>query len=92
MQKSYLFAFQNKELSYDQKRGIITLIPKKGKDLCLLKNWGQLVDYKILTKALATRLQVILKNIINPDQVGYLAGRFIGENIRTTADILTYCK
>ena len=92
---SYLFAFKKKELSYDQKRGIITLIPKKGKDLCSLKNWRPIsllnVDYKILTKALAARLQAILKNIINPDQVGYLAGRFIGENIRTTSDILSFC-
>ena len=60
------------------------------------KNWRPVsllnVDYKILTKALATRLQGMLKNIINPDQVGYLAGHSIDENIRTTADILTYCK
>ena len=50
------------------------------------------VDYKILTKALAIRTQKVLDNIISPDQVGYIKGRFIGENIRTTADILTFCK
>ena len=36
------------------------------------------------------RLQVIFGDIINPDQVGYLKGRFIGENIRTIKDIIDY--
>ena len=40
---------------------------------------------------LAQTLQIVLKQIINPDQVGYITDRFMGENIRTTADILTYC-
>ena len=31
-----------------------------------------------------------LGDIINPDQVGYLKGRFIGENIRTVKDIMDY--
>ena len=38
------------------------------------------------------RLQKILNKIISPDQVGYIKGCFIGINIRTTADILTYCR
>ena len=38
------------------------------------------------------RLQQILNKIISPDQVGYIKGHFIGVNIRTTADILTYCQ
>ena len=72
------------------------VIPKMVKDFCLLKYLCPViplnVNYKILTKLLSTRPQEILKNIVNPDQIGYLARRFISENIRTTADILTYCK
>ena len=53
------FAYTKGELSVDQHRGIITLIPKKGKSRTLLKNWRPIsllnTDYKILTKALATR-------------------------------------
>ena len=44
-------------------------------------------DYKILTKALANRLQKVLPKLINPDQVGYIKGRYIGENIRIINDI-----
>ena len=93
---SYLWSGQNKMLSTNQERGIITLVPKKGKDPCKLKNWQPFslfnVDYKILTKVLAMRLQKNLNKIISPDQVGYIKGHFIGVNIRTTADILTYCQ
>ena len=35
-------------------------------------------------------LQVILGHIINRDQLGYLNGRFIGENIRTIKAIIDY--
>ena len=83
-------------LSSDQRRGVITLVPKKGKDLCMLKHWRPIsllnVDYKILTNVLAMRLQTVLDKIISHDQVGYIKGRFIGVNIRTCADILTYCQ
>lgn len=44
-------------------------------------------DYKILTKLLANRLQKVLQNIINEDQVGYIKKRYIGENIRKIIDI-----
>ena len=59
-----------------KQRGVITLVPKKGKYLCSLKNWWPIslfnIDYKILTKVLAQRLQIVLKQIINPDHVGYM--------------------
>ena len=93
---SFHWSFKNKQLSLDQKRGIINLVPKPGKDLCQLKNWHPIsllnVDYKILTKILANRLQSCLDEIIYSDQVGYIKNRFIGENIRTTVDMMTYCK
>ena len=47
-------------------------------------------DYKILTKALAIRLQNYISKIIDPDQVGYIKNRYIGENIRTIFDLMSY--
>ena len=91
---SFIAAFENGTLSIDQRRGILTLLPKADKDLRLLKNWRPLsllnTDYKILTKLLATRLQKVLPNIISEDQTGYLKGRYIGENIRTILDLFEY--
>ena len=61
-----------------------------------LKNWRPIsllnTDYKILTKTLASRLKIILPEVINDDQVAYLKERFIGQNIRTIIDIMEFTK
>ena len=91
---SFLYSFDTGILSLDQRRAVLTLIPKSGKDLRYLNNWRPLsilnTDYKILAKSLASRLQSVIGKIINRDQSGYIKGRFIGENIRTVIDILNY--
>jgi hypothetical protein len=91
---SLIYAYNNNALSIEQKRGILTLIPKKDKDLRRLKNWRPLTllntDYKILTKLLASRLQKVLPSVISFDQSGYLKGRYIGENIRIIYDIIDF--
>jgi len=93
---SIIHAFSNNELSIEQKRGIITLIPKKTKNRLLLKNWRPIsllnTDYKIIAKILATRLQNVLPDIINEDQSGYLKNHFIGENIRLLEDVSVFTK
>ena len=88
------FAFEKGEISIDQKRGLISLIPKKDKDRILLKNWRPIAllntDYKILAKSLATRLKQVIGKIVDTDQTGYIKGRYIGENIRTVTDVIHY--
>ena len=48
-------------LSISQRRGLITLIPKKDKYLCYIKNWRPIsllnCDYKIAAKAIACRIK-----------------------------------
>ena len=94
--KSIEYAFTNKSLSIEQRRGILSIIPKKDKDLRYLANWRPLTllntDYKILTKLLALRLQKVLPAIISKDQSGYLKGRYIGDNIRTIFDVIEFAK
>ena len=90
------YAFCSGEISIDQKRGLITLIPKKDKDRIFLKNWRPIAllntDYKIMAKALALRLKEVIENLVSSDQKGYIKGRYIGENIRTVADTIHYLK
>ena len=92
---SYRKSFESGQLSPSQKKGVITLIPKKDKDLTELKSWRPLsllnTDYKILAKILANRLKPALSDIINPDQIGYMKNRFCGENTRLIADVIDYC-
>ena len=84
------YAYQTRQLSVSQKRGIIKLIPKKDTEPYLVKNWRPVsllnCDYKLATKAVANRLKLVLPKLIDNDQTGFLKGRFIGENIRLIAD------
>ncbi len=44
--------------------------------------------YKLATTVIANRLKTVLDLLIHEDQKGFIKGRFIGENIRETYDIL----
>ena len=92
---SYKYSIENGNLSITQKRGVISLLPKKN-DLLLLKNWRPLtllnVDYKILAKVIATRIKEALIHLINKDQTGFLEKRFIGHNIASLIEVIEYCE
>ena len=88
------YSYEIEELTVLQKQGLITLLPKKNKDLTKLSNWRPIsllnVDYKIATKAIANRIKLILPSIIHCSQTGFVAGRYIGENIRLLFDVIEY--
>ena len=90
--KSYKASFDKGILSISQQRGIITLIPKKAKNIKKIYNWRPIsllnVDYKILTKMFATRIKQTLHTIIHTDQRGFIPGRYIGENIMEILSII----
>ena len=73
-----------KELSFSQRQAVIKLDEKKDKDKRLIKNWRPIfllnVDYKIISKALASRVKKVLPNLISPQQMAYVKNRFIGES------------
>jgi hypothetical protein len=91
LRDSIIHAMEKGQLSIEQKRGIITLLPKKNKNRLYLKNWRPIsllnTDYKIIAKILATRLQSILPSIIDTDQCGYIQGCYIGQNIHILEDV-----
>ena len=88
----YEHVIQNGRLGTSARRGIISLLPKKGKDSRMIKNLRPLtllnMDYKILGKVLANRLKKILPSIIGEQQTGFMEGRDIHTNIRKTMDIV----
>ena len=91
---SYNDCFQKGSLSISQKRGTITLIPKGDINLTDLKNWRTIsllnVDYKLLSKVLAKRMEQLLPKLIHTDQTGFISGRYIGQNIRLLSDIMEF--
>ena len=88
--ESYNISLKHGSLSIGQKQGIITLIPKLGKDSSLLKNWRPITllnqDYKYLAKCLANRCRDILPGIIGDDQTGFVHGRLIGKTTPAMAN------
>ncbi|GFS23006.1 reverse transcriptase [Elysia marginata] len=92
---SYSYSLQSGQLSYSQRRGMITLLHKsKGLSRDDLVNWRPIsltnTDYKILAKALAVRLGKVISDIVNIDQSGFLKGRNISSTLREIADIIEY--
>ena len=71
---SFNYGYQTGRFSISQRRGIISHIPKKNKNLEHLKNWRPLsllnMDYKIATKAPASRLEKVLPSLIRSNQTG----------------------
>ena len=87
------FAYENGSLALSQRRGVISSLFKKGVRT-KLKNWRPITllntDYKILTKALANRLQQTLPLLIHTDQTACIPGRTINDNLRLIQDAIHY--
>ncbi len=70
------YSFNNENLTTLQKQGIISLIPKPGKNLESLSNWRPISllnnDYKIATKSIANRIKKILPSTISKSQSGFI--------------------
>ena len=82
-------------LTTSQRRGVIAILHKTGKDNTKIANYRPISllnnDYKILTKVLALRISKQIDSLISSDQSGFLKGRYIGETIRKVSDIIEYC-
>ena len=91
--RSIEYSFINEELSITQRRGVLSLIPKKTNPM-KLKNWRPISllnqDYKILAKILADRIKKCLPYLIDEDQTGFIKGRYIGQNVTNIIDLLNY--
>ena len=78
--------------SVSQRQGLITCLPKEGKEKHFMKNWHPItllcVDFKLATSFIANRLKPILQNITSQTQKGFLRGRYIGECVRIISDLM----
>ena len=87
-----LYGLQQGILHESARKGILSLIPKRGKDSRKIQHNRPLtllnVDLKILEKVFAERLKVVLDKLINRDQKGFLQNRKIFSNIRRVLDIV----
>ena len=83
---SIISATKKGELAELQKKSVIRLIQKKGKDTSLIKNWRPIslinVDTKILSRLITARLEEVIVKICSKEQLAYIKGRNITEGIR----------
>ena len=87
-------SYNRGKMSSSQRKVVITLIEKHGKDRILIENWRPIslinVDTKIISKAIAARIKKVLPSIIHHNQTGYVNDCFIGETVRSTFDIMEF--
>ena len=92
--QSINFAYEKGKLHDSALKGIIILIPKKGKDSRIVANLRPITllntDYKLIEKVLANHLKTALTEVISQDQKGFLAERHISCNIRRVIDLIEY--
>lgn len=93
----FKYSLEANDLAYSQKRGVISLIPKSNElDREEISNWRPItltnVDYKILTKALAFRLRLVIHKIVSNDQKGFIKGRNASQLLREIDDIIEHEK
>ena len=92
----YQMALEKQKLNPTGRRGIINLIPKKGKNELELKNWRPIsilnYDFKILSKLITNRLELVVPQLIGQQQTGFLKGRSIFTNIRKTMEVVIHKK
>ena len=92
--RSINYGFRCGKLSITQRQGVITCIPKEGKNVQYLSNWRPIsllnVSYKIASACISNRIKQVLDKILSDSQKGFLANKTISENIQLMYDILTY--
>ena len=73
-------------------QGLITLIPKPGKDPMCIENWRPITlinnDVKLLSLTFARRLKPCLQTIIDDCQSGFMSGRHISNNVCLILDLI----
>ena len=90
--RSFRYSYDNQSMSISQRQGIITCLPKEGKQKTLLKNWRPIsllnVDYKLASACIANRIKTHLDKIMSETQLGFVKNRYIGECSRLICDLI----
>ena len=92
----YQEIYQEGKMRPESMKGILNLIPKQHKDTRFLKNLRPItllnVEYKLIEKVIARRIQPVLSTIIHSDQTGFMQNRRAALNIRKVMDTMKLCE
>ena len=80
----------------DLNTALISVLPKPGKDPQNCASYRPIslinADIKIYSKVIAMRLDKVMGKLINPDQTGFLKGRFASDNVRRLLHVIADAK
>ena len=86
---------RNGKLTGTFKTALIKLIPKKG-DVTQIKNWRPIsllsCFYKIISKAVNNRLELVIDKLTSIDQKAYSKQRYIQEALISTVNTIRHCE
>ena len=92
----YIKAVQGKKMPNSTMIGTVSLMEKLSKNSLKIEHWRPFAmcnnDYKIFAKIVANRLQMVLPTVIHKDQVGFMKGRQISQNLTELLTVIAYCQ
>lgn len=79
-------------LTNSMRKGILTPVYKETGDKKNLKNWRPIsllnVDYKVISRCMASRLSQVIREIVSENQTCCIPGRDISDTISTMRDLM----
>lgn len=83
---------QTRQVTPSMREALVAIIPKPGKNPTGCSSYRPIallnIDAKLYSKILASRLESVLPDLIDPDQSGFIKGRQTHDNLRRVVHII----